>query len=104
MGALRWILSLIFIAQMYLMMLLMAIFFLPWAAFERRGAFAAVHTYCRYVRWSARWLVGLKSEIRGQVPTGEVLIASKHQSFFDIIIIVSERQSTTNHLKKDYTH
>ncbi len=34
-------------------------------------------------------MVGLKSEVRGEVPTDEVLLASKHQSFFDIIIIVS---------------
>lgn len=34
-------------------------------------------------------MVGLKSEVRGDIPTGEVLIASKHQSFFDIILIVS---------------
>jgi 1-acyl-sn-glycerol-3-phosphate acyltransferase len=75
---------------MYAMMALMAVFFTPWAIFDRRGAFAAVHTYCRWVRWTARWMVGLKTEVRGTPPTGEVLIASKHQSFLDIIIIVSE--------------
>jgi 1-acyl-sn-glycerol-3-phosphate acyltransferase len=75
---------------MYAMMALMAVFFTPWAIFDRRGAFAAVHAYCRWVRWTARWMVGLKTEVRGTPPTGEVLIASKHQSFLDIIIIVSE--------------
>jgi len=34
-------------------------------------------------------MLGLRSEVRGEVPTGEVLIAAKHQSFFDIILIVS---------------
>ena len=34
-------------------------------------------------------MVGLRSEIRGAVPQGEVLIASKHQSFFDIILLCS---------------
>jgi len=85
----QWIRSLIFIGQMYLMMLVLAIFYAPWAVFDRRGAFAAVHTYCAWVRWSAGWMVGLKSEIRGTAPTDEVLIAAKHQSFFDIIMIVS---------------
>ncbi|WP_071673005.1 lysophospholipid acyltransferase family protein [Nioella nitratireducens] len=85
----QWIRSLIFIGQMYLMMVVLAIFYTPWAIFDRSGAFAAVHAYCRWVRWSARWMVGLRSEVRGEVPTGEVLIASKHQSFFDIILIVS---------------
>lgn len=32
-------------------------------------------------------LVGLRSEIRGTVPDGPVLVAAKHQSFFDIILI-----------------
>jgi 1-acyl-sn-glycerol-3-phosphate acyltransferase len=85
----QWTRSLIFIGQMYLMMFLMAIFFTPWAIVQRSAAFTAVHTYCRWVRWTASWMVGLKSEIRGTPPTGEVLIAAKHQSFFDIILIVS---------------
>jgi 1-acyl-sn-glycerol-3-phosphate acyltransferase len=37
--------------------------------------------------WTASWLIGLKCEIRGPVPTGEVLIAAKHQSFLDIMMI-----------------
>jgi 1-acyl-sn-glycerol-3-phosphate acyltransferase len=85
----QWTRSLIFIGQMYLAMLVLAIFFTPWAIVQRRAAFTAVHTYCRWVRWTASWMVGLKSEIRGTPPTGEVLIAAKHQSFFDIILIVS---------------
>ncbi|PVH29092.1 lysophospholipid acyltransferase family protein [Pararhodobacter oceanensis] len=87
--ALQWLRSLIFTIQAYLVMALMAVFFIPWALFDQRGAFAAVHTWCNWVRWTASWMIGLKSEIRGEVPTGDVIIASKHQSFFDIIMIVS---------------
>lgn len=87
--AAQWLLSLIFNVQMYLAMAVLAVFFTPWAAVDRRGAYAAVRTYCRWVRFSARWLVGLRSEVRGEVPQDEVLIAAKHQSFFDIILIVS---------------
>ena len=85
----RWLLSLVFIIQMYAMMALMAVFFTPWALVNRTGAFAGVHTYCRWVRFTARWMVGLHSEVRGVVPDGEVLVAAKHQSFFDIIMLVS---------------
>lgn len=85
----RWLLSLIFVAQMYLAMPVAAVLFAPWALVDRRGAFAGVHVYCAWVRWTARVLVGLRSEIRGTVPAGEVLIAAKHQSFFDIILIAS---------------
>lgn len=86
----QWLRSLAFTVQIYVMMALMAVVFTPWAALDRRGAFAAVHTWCRWVRWTASWMIGLRSEIRGPVPDGEVMIAAKHQSFFDIIILVSE--------------
>lgn len=85
----RYLMSLIFIVQMYLAMAILGLYYIPQVLFSRDRAFAAVRTYCRYVRWSARVLVGLRSEVRGDVPEGEVLIAAKHQSFFDIIIIVS---------------
>lgn len=85
----QWIRSLLFIIQMYLMMFLMALFFTPLAIWRRDWAFHAIHTYCNWVRWSARWIVGLKTEVRGEVPTDEVIVASKHQSFFDIIILSS---------------
>ncbi len=86
----QYIRSVVFIIQMYAAMAIMAVYYTPLAIFRRDAAYDAVRTYCRYVRWSARWLVGLRSEVRGEIPTGEVIIASKHQSFFDIILIVSE--------------
>lgn len=85
--ALQWLRSLVFVASIYLMMGLMGVFFLPWAAVSRRGALYACHAWCRWVRWSARWMVGLRTEVRGTPPKGEVMIAAKHQSFLDIILI-----------------
>lgn len=87
--ALRWLMSLLFIAQMYVMMVVLALAYGPYALISRDGAWAGIHAYCRWVRFTAHWMVGLRSEIRGTVPMGEVLIASKHQSFFDIILICS---------------
>jgi 1-acyl-sn-glycerol-3-phosphate acyltransferase len=86
---LRWLVSLVFVVQMYAMMAAMAVVFTPWAIVDRRGAFFACHSFCRWVRWTARWMVGLRSEVRGTPPTGEMVIAAKHQSFFDIIVIFS---------------
>ncbi len=86
---LQYPLSAIFIVQMYLAMVILAIYWTPIAIFRREAAFDAVQSYCRWVRRSAAFLVGLKSEIRGDVPDDEVLIGAKHQSFFDIILIVS---------------
>ena len=87
--SLHWLRSLFFIVQMYIAMFVMALYFTPLAIINRSWAYRGIHTYCRYVRWTARWMVNLDSEIRGEVPTGEVLVASKHQSFFDIIMLVS---------------
>mgnify|MGYP005989011275 CR=1 FL=1 len=85
--AIQWVRSLIFVAQMYLAMAVIGILFLPWALFSRTGAFAACKTYCRWVCWTAKWMVGLKTEVRGTPPTDEVIVAAKHQSFLDIIMI-----------------
>ncbi|MCU0902221.1 MAG: 1-acyl-sn-glycerol-3-phosphate acyltransferase [Cypionkella sp.] len=84
---LQWLLSLVFIVQMYLAMLVLAVIFTPFAIFSRDAAYLAMHSYCRWVAFSARWIVGLRSEVRGTVPEGEVLVAAKHQSFLDILLI-----------------
>lgn len=87
--AIQWVRSLIFIIQMYLMLAIIGFGFVPLIWIKKRYAFVAIHAYCNWVRWTASWMVGLKSEIRGEVPTGEVIVASKHQSFFDILLIAS---------------
>jgi len=87
--SLQWLRSLIFVVQMYLMMPLMALVFLPVAVASREGAYVFIRTYARYVRWTLGWMCGQKTEVRGPVPVGECLIASKHQSFLDVVMIVS---------------
>lgn len=87
--AVQYLRSLAFVVQMYLAMVLFAILYTPFALASRGWAFRAIHHYGHWVRWTARWMIGLRSEVRGTPPEGEVLIASKHQSFFDIIILVS---------------
>ena len=87
MTPIRWLLSLIFNVQMYLAMAIIALVFAPWALFSRKGARIACKTFCRWVIFSARVLCGLRSEVRGTPPMGEAVVAAKHQSFLDIIII-----------------
>lgn len=85
--AIQWVRSLLFVGQIYFMMLVIGVAFLPWALVSKRGAYACCKTFTGWVRWTARWMVGLKTEVRGEVPTGNVLVASKHQSFLDIMLI-----------------
>jgi len=87
--ALQWLRSLVFLVVMYGAMAVMAVACAPWALLRPDGAQKAAHLYCRLVRWAAAAIVGLRSEVRGTPPVGEVLVASKHQSFFDIIVLFS---------------
>lgn len=83
----QYLRSLIFVGQMYVAMLVLGIVFLPYAAITPNGALKACKTYCRWVIWTARWMVGIRCEVRGTPPTDELMIAAKHQSFLDIIMI-----------------
>ncbi|MCC1491969.1 1-acyl-sn-glycerol-3-phosphate acyltransferase [Cognatishimia sp. F0-27] len=68
-------------------MLVIGLVYLPWALVSPRGARAGCKAYCRWIRFTLRWMVGLHTEVRGPIPEGEVMIAAKHQSFLDIILI-----------------
>jgi 1-acyl-sn-glycerol-3-phosphate acyltransferase len=84
---LRWLMSLLFIIQMYLAMAVIAVVFAPFALFRREMAVKACHVFCAWTLFSLRWMCGLRCEVRGTPPTDEVMIAAKHQSFLDIIMI-----------------
>jgi 1-acyl-sn-glycerol-3-phosphate acyltransferase len=99
--ALQWLRSVVFIVQMYLAMAVLAIVYTPFAIFSRRAAYAAMHSYCRWVRWTASWMVGLRSEVRGTPPGDEVLVAAKHHSFFDIILLFGSMPRAKFIMKKE---
>lgn len=71
---------------MYVLMAVMGILFAPAAIYSRGGAYWAIKVYCRTVFWVLRILCGLKVEFRGEVPQGEVIVASKHMSFLDVMM------------------
>ena len=81
--------SLLFNTLIYIAMALIGLWYAPQAVFDRDKALAACQNWCRFVRWLAEPLIGLRTEVRGTPPTGEVLVAAKHQSFLDIILIFS---------------
>lgn len=83
----QWIRSLAFMTQAYIAMLVVGLLWAPYAIFSPAGARAGCKAYCVWIFWTARWMVGIKTEIRGKRPEGEVLIAAKHQSFLDIMMI-----------------
>ncbi|MEC7670569.1 MAG: 1-acyl-sn-glycerol-3-phosphate acyltransferase, partial [Pseudomonadota bacterium] len=85
--AIQWLRSAFYEIHVYLMMAVIGIAFFPWALVSPKGARVACMTYARYAIWSLGWMTGVKAEVRGTPPTDEVLIAAKHQSFLDILMI-----------------
>ena len=85
--AFQYLRSLLYILQIYVAMLVLGIVFAPYALLSKNGARQACKTYARWAIWSARWMVGIRCDVRGPVPTGEVIVAAKHQSFLDILMI-----------------
>jgi 1-acyl-sn-glycerol-3-phosphate acyltransferase len=84
---LRFFLSIVFIVQMYVAMAVVAIGYAPMALFSRDWAHRACHAYCVWVIFTLRVLCGLRCEVRGTPPTTEAMVAGKHQSFLDILMI-----------------
>jgi len=83
----QWIRSFLFVVIMYLALPIYGLIYAIPAIRSAEGAVRACHAYASFVKWLAAWLLGLRTEVRGTPPTGEVLVAAKHQSFFDVIMI-----------------
>ena len=81
--------SLLFDFLMYALMLVMGILCAPLAIWSVDGAYWSCRAYARAVLWLARLICGLRSEVRGMPPTDDVIVCSKHQSFLDILILVT---------------
>lgn len=98
---LRWLISLIFMIQIYFMMVVIGLLWGPYALLSPEGARAGCKAYSRYVFWSARWMLNLRVEVRGTVPSGEVIVAAKHQSFLDIMMIFTALPTAKFIMKKE---
>jgi 1-acyl-sn-glycerol-3-phosphate acyltransferase len=79
--------SILFDICLYVLMGIMGILCAPMALWSVGGAHAAIRGYCRAVYWLLRVICGLRVEVRGQIPQGDVIVCAKHQSFLDILIL-----------------
>jgi len=93
--------SLVFDFLLYALMLVMGIACAPMALWSVDGAYAACKAYARAVLWLLRVICGLRSETRGPVPDGDVIVCSKHQSFLDILILVDAMPRPKFIMKKE---
>lgn len=79
--------SLLFDALMYLLMAVIGILGAPLALWSVEGAYWVIKTYCAAMFWLLRVICGMRVEVRGPVPRGDVIVAAKHQSFLDIMLL-----------------
>jgi len=82
----QYIRSILFIFLMYLWMLVLGVLGAIPAGLSRNWAYKIMKLFCAGVLWLAKVLCGITYETRGEVPTGDIVIASKHQSFLDVIL------------------
>lgn len=69
-------------------MLVIGILFSPAAIWSRNGAYWVMKLYCLTVFWLLKVICGLRIEIRGKVPEGDLIVVSKHMSFLDILMMM----------------
>ncbi|WP_158966381.1 lysophospholipid acyltransferase family protein [Chachezhania sediminis] len=82
-----WLRSAAFSALLFVSMGVMGIALAPVGLLSRRGARWSIKVFARWVFLLARWLVGIRTEWRGPVPQGDVLVVAKHQSFLDVLML-----------------
>ena len=49
----------------------------------RRPVFAVADGWAKFNRICARWILGIRTRVEGEVPQGPVIVAVKHQSMFE---------------------
>jgi 1-acyl-sn-glycerol-3-phosphate acyltransferase len=79
--------SLLFAVWLYGLTVLIALVCLPFLLAPRGWSMMVIRVWSRYVLFGLRHICGLKVEVRGfeRRPTGQALIAAKHQGMLDTV-------------------
>lgn len=91
----------LFLALFGLGMPLFAVVFLIPALLSARGAQRAGYWYFRYGMLLARWVCGIRLEIRGTPPDCACVVAAKHQSMLDVFMIFCALPNARFVMKKE---
>jgi len=79
--------AIVFTIIIYAIMGMMGLIALPSAIVSRHAALRWCKRYCRVTLWLFRRICGTRHEIRGEVPRDHCIVAAKHQSFLDVIML-----------------
>ncbi|MBK0399390.1 1-acyl-sn-glycerol-3-phosphate acyltransferase [Limibaculum sp. M0105] len=77
----------LFVVAVYGLLGLMGILGLPVVIWSRDLCYGWMRAYARGVIRLARLMCGIRVEIRGAVPRGAVIVAAKHQSLLDVLVL-----------------
>jgi 1-acyl-sn-glycerol-3-phosphate acyltransferase len=80
--------SLLYAAIFYPATFLWVVIGVPASLFGRRPTRAVVLSWVEMHHWAARHVLGIRSQVDGDVPRGPLLIAVKHQSMFETLEMV----------------
>ena len=80
--------SYLYIIWLYGSILGLGILWAPSFLLPRPVTLIGIKLWASGARWGLRWICGVKTEIRGMenLPEGPCLVASKHQSMYDILM------------------
>lgn len=81
--------GIVFATAIYAVMFVMGVVGLPFAAVSRDFAYGWMRLYTRIVFALMRALAGVRVELRGPVPQEPVIVAAKHQSMLDVLLLYS---------------
>ena len=83
----QWLRSATLIFLVYLLMAVMGILGAPVVLWSQSWTRGWMKLYARAAMVLTQWLCGLRVEWRGTVPSGAVVVASKHQSLLDVLMM-----------------
>ena len=79
--------SALFMTWFLLLTAVMGIVFLPLLALPRKFTVAMARQWAKATLWGLKSFSGIDMRVRGPVPTGAVLVASKHMSMWDTLAL-----------------
>lgn len=96
-----WLRSIAFNLAFYAMSVVVNLAATPFFALPRPCTVWAMRGWSNLTMWLLRLLAGTRYEIRGKLPEGGVLVASKHQSMWDTIIMTAILKDPAMVLKRE---
>jgi 1-acyl-sn-glycerol-3-phosphate acyltransferase len=75
--------SVVFMIVFYAETLVAVVIALPVAVAGRRALIGYARGWVAFHAWCCRWLLGIRMRIEGEVPQGALIVAAKHQAFWE---------------------